>query len=107
MLKETMTNAGEPKRKSVLDKQCKLILTSIYSKKLSIFNLETQLNKIHKRKNANFTSNNNIVKNLLNKNTNSQSDFNSSGKYENKTTQKVATQPKKTEEGNKNGIKHS
>ena len=62
MLKETMTNAGEPKRKSVLDKQCKLILTSIYSKKLSIFNLETQLNKIHKRKNANFTSNNNIVK---------------------------------------------
>ena len=102
-----MTNAGEPKRKSVLDKQCKLILTSIYSKKLSIFNLETQLNKIHKRKNANFTSNNNIVKNLLNKNTNSQSDFNSSGKYENKTTQKVATQPKKTEEGNKNGIKHS
>ena len=107
MLKETRTNAGELKRKSVLDKQCKLILTSIYSKKLSIFNLETQLNKIHKRKNANFTSNNNIVKNLLNKNTNSQSDFNSSGKYENKTTQKVATQPKKTEEGNKNGIKHS
>ena len=57
-------------------------------------------------KHANYTSNN-IVKNLLNKNTNSQSDSNSSGKYENTTTQKLATQQKKTEEGNKNGIKHN
>ena len=82
-------------------------LSNIYSKKLSKFKLEKQLNTIHKRKHANNTSNNNIVKNLLNKNANSQSDSNSSDKYENTTTQKLATQQKKTEEDNKNGIKHS
>ena len=62
---------------------------------------------MRKRKHANYTSNNNIVKNLLNNNTNSQSDSNSSDKYENTTAQNLATQQKKTEEGNKNGIKHS
>ena len=43
----------------------------------------------------------------FNKNTNSQSYSNSSDKYENTTTQKVATQQKKTEEENKNRIKHN
>ena len=82
-------------------------LSNIYSKKLSKFKLEKQLNTIRKRKHANNTSNNNIVKNLLNKNANSQSDSNSSDKYENTTTQKLATQQKKIEECNKNGIKPS
>ena len=40
-------------------------------------------------------------------NTISQSDSNSSYKYENTTMQKLTTQQKKTEEENKNGIKHS
>ena len=35
------------------------------------------------------------------------SDSNLSHKYENTTTQKLVKQQKKTEEGNKNGIKHS
>ena len=82
-------------------------LSNIYSKKLSKFNLEKQLNTIHNRRRANYTSDNNIVKNLFNENKNSRSDSNSSDKYENATTQKVATQLKKPEEGNKNGIKHS
>ena len=76
MLKETRTNAGDLKRKSVIDKQFKLKSSNIYSKKLSKFNLEKQLNTIRKRKHANYTSNKNIDKNLLNKNTNSQSDSN-------------------------------
>ena len=76
MLKETRTNAGDLKRKSVIDKQFKLKSSNIYSKKLSKFNLEKHLNTIHKRKHANYTSNKNIAKNLLNKNTNSQSDSN-------------------------------
>ena len=48
-----------------------------------------------------------IAKNLFNKNTNSQNDSNSSDEYENTTMQKLVTQQKKTEDGNKNGIKHS
>ena len=104
-VKKAKTNAGELKRKSTLDKQFKLKLSNIYSKKLSKFNLEKQLNRIRKRKHVNYT--NNIVKKLLNKNANSQSDSNSSYKYENFTTQKLATQQKKTKEENKNGIKHS
>ena len=85
----------------------KLKLSNIYSKKLSKFNLEKRLSTIRKRKHANYTNNNNIVKKLLNKVTNSQSDSNSSGKYENSTAQKLAAQQKKTEEENKNGIKQS
>ena len=81
-------------------------LSNIYSKELSKFNLEKQLNAIRKRKNANYT-NNNIVKKLLKKNTNSQSDSNSSDKYENTTTKKIAILQNKTEEENKNRIKHS
>ena len=107
MLKKTRTNAGELKRKSALYKRFKLKLSNIYSKKIWKFNLEKQLNTIRKRKHTNCTSNNNIVKKLLNKNTYFQSDSNSSDKYENTTTQKLATQQKKTEEDNKNGIKHS
>ena len=82
-------------------------LSNIYLKKLWKFNLEKQLNAIRKRKHANYISNKKIVNNLLNKNTNSQSDSNSSDKYENTRTQKLATQQKKTEEDNKNRIKHS
>ena len=82
-------------------------MSNIYSKKLSKFNLEKRLSTIRKRKHANYTNNNNIVKKLLNKVTNSQSDSNSSGKYENSTAQKLAAQQKKTEEENKNGIKQS
>ena len=93
MLKETRTNAGEIKRKSTLDKQFKLKLSNIYSKKLPKSNLEKQLNTIRKRNHASYT--NNIVKKLLNKNTNSQSNSNSSYKYENTTAQKLATQQKK------------
>ena len=104
-VKKTRTNTGEPQRKSTLDKNFKLKLSDINSKKLSKFNLENQLNTIRKRKLHNYT--NNIVKKLINKNTNSQSDCDSSYKYENTTTQKLATQQKKTEEKNKNGIKHS
>ena len=89
MLKKANTNARELKRKSTLDKQFKLKSSNIYSKKLSKFNLEKQLNTIRKGKHANYT--NNIVKKLLNKNTNSQSDSNSSYKYENSVTQKLAT----------------
>ena len=48
MLKKTRTNVGELKRKSILDKQFKLKLSNIYSKKLSKFNLEKQLNTIGK-----------------------------------------------------------
>ena len=81
-------------------------LSNIYSKELSKFNLEKQLNAIRKRKNANYT-NNNIVKKLLKKNTNSQSDSNSSDKYENTRTKKIAILQNKTEEENKNRIKHS
>ena len=103
MLKETRNNAGDLKRKSVIDKQFKLKSSNIYSKKLSKFNLEKQLNTIRKRKHANYTSNKNIDKNLLNKNTNSQSDSNWSDKYENTTTQKLVIQQKKTEEGYENG----
>ena len=69
-------------------------LSNIYSKKLSKFNSEKQLNTIRKRKHANYT--NNIVKKLLNKNTNSQSDSNLSYKYENTTTQIKQTWPKGT-----------
>ena len=50
MLKKTRTNVGELKRKSILDKQFKLKLSNIYSKKLSKFNLEKQLNTIGKWK---------------------------------------------------------
>ena len=50
---------------------------------------------------------NNIVKKILNKNTNSQSDSNDSCKYENFATKKLTAQQKKTNEQNKNGIKHS
>ena len=82
-------------------------LSNIYSNKLSKFKLEKQLNTIRKRKHANYTNSNNIVKKLLNKNTNSRSSSNLSDKYENNTTQKLATQQKKTEEENKNGIRHS
>ena len=89
-----------------MDKQFKLKLSNIYSKKLSKFNLEKQLNTIRKRKNANYT-NNNIFKKLLKKNTNSQSDSNSSDKYENTRTKKIAILQNKTEEENKNRIKHS
>ena len=78
-------------------------LSNIYSKKLSKFNLEKQFNTIRKKKHAHYP--NNIVKIILNKKTNSQSDSNSSYKYEN--TKKLTTQQKKTEEENKNGIKHS
>ena len=63
MLKKAKTNAGELKRKSTLDKQFKMKLSNMYSKKLSKFNLEKQLNTIRKRKHANYT--NNIVKNSL------------------------------------------
>ena len=93
-VKKARTNAGELKRKSVVDKQFKLKLSNIYSKKLSKFNLEKQLNTIRKRKHANYYENN-------------SSDSNSSDKYESTTTQKLVTQQKKTEESNKNGIKHS
>ena len=82
-------------------------LSHIYSNKLSKFKLEKQLNTIRKRKHANYTNSNNIVKTLLNKNTNSRSNSNLSDKYENTTTQKLATQQKKTEEENKNGIRRS
>ena len=88
-VKKARTNAGELKRKSAVDKQFKLKLSNIYSKKLSKFNLEKQLNTIRKRKHANYYENN------------------SSDKYESTTTQKLVTQPKKTEESNKNGNKHS
>ena len=91
-VKKTRTNAGELKRKSALDKQFKLKLNNIYARKLSEFNLEKQLNTIRKRKHENYTNNNNIVKKLLDKNTNSQSDPNSSDKYENTTTQKLASE---------------
>ena len=60
MLKKTRTNAGKLKRKGTLDKQFTLKLSNIYSKKLSKFNLENQLNTIRQRKHANYT--NNIVK---------------------------------------------
>ena len=63
IFKKAKTNARELKRKSTLDKQFKLKLSNIYSKKLSKFNLEKQLNTIRKRKHANYT--NNIVKNSL------------------------------------------
>ena len=76
MLKKSKTNARELKRKSVVDKKFKLKLSKIYSQKLSKFNLEKQLNTIHKRKHANYISNKNIAKNLLNKIINSQSDSN-------------------------------
>ena len=56
-------------------------------KKLSRFNLEKQLNTIRKRKHANYT--NNIVKKLLNRNTNFQTDSNSSYQYENSATEKI------------------
>ena len=105
MLKKGKTNGGELKRKSTLHKQFKLKLSNICSKKLSKFNLEKQLNTIRQRKHASYT--NNILKKFLNENTNSQSDSNSSYKYENYTTQKLATQQKKTKEENKNGIKHN
>ena len=105
MLKKTRTNTEELKRKSALDKQFNLKLSNIYSNKLSKFKLEKQLNTIRKRKHANHT-NNNIVKKPLDKNTNSQSNSNLGDKYENTTAQKLAAQQKKTEEGNKNGIKH-
>ena len=91
-------------RKSTLDKRFKMKLSNIYSEKLSKFNLEKKLNTIRKMKYGNYT--NNIVKKLLNKNTNSQSDFNLSYKYENTTTQKLTILQKKTEEENKNVIKH-
>ena len=49
-----------------------------------------------------------LLKKSLMKNTNPQSDSNSSYKYENITTKKLTTQRKKTEEeNNKNGMKHS
>ena len=80
-------------------------LSNIYSKKRPKFNLEKHLNTIRNRKHANYT--NNIVKEILNKNTNSQSDSNSCYKYVNITTQELTSQEKKTEEENKNGIKHS
>ena len=76
MLKKSKTNARELKRKSVVDKKFKLKLSKIYSQKLSKFNLEKQLNTIHKRKHVNYISNKNIAKNLLNKIINSQSDSN-------------------------------
>ena len=82
MLKKSKTNARELKRKSVVDKKFKLKLSKIYSQKLSKFNLEKQLNTIHKRKHVNYISNKNIAKNLLNKIINSQSDSNGSDKYE-------------------------
>ena len=106
-IKKTITNAGVLKKKSTLDKKLKLKLSNVYSKKLPKFKLEKQLNTICKRKHANHTSNNNIVNKLLNKNTYSRSDSNSSDKYENIATQKLTTQQKKTEKANKNGIKHS
>ena len=68
-VKKTRANTGELKRKSALDKQLKLKLSNIYSKKLSKFSLEKQLNTIRKRKHANYK--NNIVRKLLNKNANS------------------------------------
>ena len=80
---KTRTNAVELKRKSVVDIKYKLKLTNIYSKKLSKFNLEKQLNTTRKRKHASYKSKNNIAKNLRNKNTNSQSDPNSGDKYVN------------------------
>ena len=76
MLKKSKTNARELKRKSVVDKKFKLKSSKIYSQKLSKFNLEKQLNTIHKRKHVNYISNKNIAKNLLNKIINSQSDSN-------------------------------
>ena len=76
MLKKSKTNARELKRKSVVDKKFKLKLSKIYSQKLSKFNLEKQLNTIHKRKHVSYISNKNIAKNLLNKIINSQSDSN-------------------------------
>ena len=76
MLKKSKTNARELKRKSVVDKKFKLKLSKIYSQKLSKFNLEKQLNTIHKREHVNYISNKNIAKNLLNKIINSQSDSN-------------------------------
>ena len=65
------------------------------------------MNTIRKRKHASYGNNNYIVKKLLNKNTNSQGNSNLSDKYENTTTQKLATQQNETKEENKNGIKHS
>ena len=59
--KKTRANAGELKKKSTLDKEFILELSNIYSKELSKFNLEKQLNTIRKRKHVNHT--NNIVKN--------------------------------------------
>ena len=50
---------------------------------------------------------NNIVKKILNKSTNSQSESNDSYKYENIATKKLTAQQKKTSEENKNGMKHS
>ena len=64
-VKKSKTNAGELKRKSVVDKQFKLKLSNIYLRKLPKFSLEKQLNTIRKRKHVNYTSNNNITKNLL------------------------------------------
>ena len=87
-VKKTRPNTGELKRKYALDKQFKLKLSNIYSKKLSKFNLEKQLNTIHKKKHANCT--NNIVRKLFNKNAKSQSDSNSSDRYESNMTQKLA-----------------
>ena len=58
--------------------------------------MEKQLNTSRKRKHANYTNNNNIVKNLLDKNTNSQSDSNSSDKYEKRYDAKISITVKKT-----------
>ena len=106
MLKKAKTNTGELKTKSILDKKIKLNLSNIYSNKLSKFKLEKQLNTICKRKHDNYT-NDNIIKKLLNKNPNSQSNSNLNDKFEKTTMQKLVTQQEKTEEENKNGIRHS
>ena len=95
MLKKTSTNVGELKMKSTLDKQFKLKLSNIYSKKLSKFNLEKQLDTIHRRKHAKYT--NNIVKKSLIRTHSFQSDSNSSYKYENITAQKTENTTKENQ----------
>ena len=57
MLKKQGPNTGELKKKSALDKKFELKLSNIYSKKLPKFDLEKQINTVHKRKHANYTNN--------------------------------------------------
>ena len=67
-VKKARTHLVKLQRKSTLDKQFKLKLSNNYSKKLSKFNLEKQLNTIRMREHTNYT--NDTVRKILNMNTN-------------------------------------